>query len=172
MRVALIGLKSTSVTVSSHSSRLSPMIVTLTSWLISPAGIVTVPTSGRKSSFGVAVPEFRPKPTWTGSATVDTRLTVNTRSVVVPSSPSITEGSVEILEMGESFATLWEREHCPVELKKKILRKVVEEVLVDMDESGKDLDSEPIQKTPTHLRRTGKLILAGDRSDSQARLIP
>ena len=35
-----------------------------------------------------------------------------------------------------------------------------------------DLDSEPIQRTLTHLRKTGKLVLEGDRSDSQARLIP
>jgi hypothetical protein len=45
----------------------------------------------------------------------------------------------EILDMGENIGMLWESEHCPVELKKKIIRTVIEEVLVDMDETGKEL---------------------------------
>jgi DNA invertase Pin-like site-specific DNA recombinase len=58
----------------------------------------------------------------------------------------------QILEMGEKFATLWESEHCPVELKKKILRTVVEEVLVDMDENGKELVFTIHWKGGTHTR--------------------
>jgi DNA invertase Pin-like site-specific DNA recombinase len=58
----------------------------------------------------------------------------------------------EILEMGESFATLWESEHCSMELKKKIIRTVIEEVLVDMDETTKKLAFTIHWKGGTHTR--------------------
>jgi DNA invertase Pin-like site-specific DNA recombinase len=44
-----------------------------------------------------------------------------------------------ILAFGERFAEVWEHEHCPVELKKKIVRTVVEEVLVEEGESNQEL---------------------------------
>lgn len=44
-----------------------------------------------------------------------------------------------ILVLGERFAEVWNREGCSVELKKKIIRTVVEEILVDEGESEKDL---------------------------------
>ncbi len=39
-----------------------------------------------------------------------------------------------ILGLGERFAEVWQSEACPMELKKKIARAVIEEVLVDLDE--------------------------------------
>jgi DNA invertase Pin-like site-specific DNA recombinase len=39
-----------------------------------------------------------------------------------------------ILGLGERFGEVWRSEACPVELKKKIARTVIEEVLVDLDE--------------------------------------
>ncbi len=44
-----------------------------------------------------------------------------------------------ILALGEDFAAVWNSEHCPVTLKKKIIRTVVEEVIVDADEEEKQL---------------------------------
>ena len=44
-----------------------------------------------------------------------------------------------ILALGERFAEVWNHEDCSVELKKKIIRTVVEEVLVDEGESPQDL---------------------------------
>ena len=44
-----------------------------------------------------------------------------------------------ILQMGENFREVWESEHCSAETKKKIIRTVVEEVLVDMNDSGDKL---------------------------------
>jgi len=41
-----------------------------------------------------------------------------------------------ILHMGENFREVWESEHCTAETKKKIIRTVVEEVIVDMNDSG------------------------------------
>ena len=45
----------------------------------------------------------------------------------------------EIVELGENFQNVWQSERCPVELKKKIIRTVVEEVIVTLDEAGKML---------------------------------
>jgi hypothetical protein len=52
--------------------------------------------------------------------------------------PLSEQDAAAIAELGESFSGVWENESCPVELKKKILRTVIEEVIVDRDES-KDL---------------------------------
>ncbi len=52
--------------------------------------------------------------------------------------PLSEQDAAAIVELGENFAGVWESESCPVELKKKILRTVIEEVIVDRDES-KDL---------------------------------
>ena len=39
-----------------------------------------------------------------------------------------------LLALGEQFAKVWESEHCPVELKKRIIRTVVEEIIAEVDE--------------------------------------
>jgi DNA invertase Pin-like site-specific DNA recombinase len=44
-----------------------------------------------------------------------------------------------LLSLGENFAAVWESEHCPVALKKKIVRTVIEEVIVEEDEAAKEL---------------------------------
>jgi len=44
-----------------------------------------------------------------------------------------------IVSLGENFATVWESEDCPVALKKKIVRTLIEEVVVDEDEAAKEL---------------------------------
>jgi hypothetical protein len=45
----------------------------------------------------------------------------------------------KILKMGENFGAIWENKNCPVETKKKIIRTVVEEVIVNTDDSGEML---------------------------------
>lgn len=40
----------------------------------------------------------------------------------------------EILQMGERFESVWESQDCPIETKKKIIRTVVEEVIVNLDD--------------------------------------
>ena len=44
------------------------------------------------------------------------------------------EDRKRILGLGERFDEVWQSEACPMELKKKIVRTVIEEVLVDLDE--------------------------------------
>lgn len=44
-----------------------------------------------------------------------------------------------ILALGEQFERVWHSEGCPVELKKQILRTVVEEAVVDLDEETQTL---------------------------------
>lgn len=52
----------------------------------------------------------------------------------------LTAGQREtILALGERFAAVWHSDDCPVELKKKIVRTVVEEVIVDEDEGDQKL---------------------------------
>ena len=46
----------------------------------------------------------------------------------------------KILELGERFAEVWESDACPVTLKKKIIRTVVEEVVVNLDETEQRLE--------------------------------
>lgn len=48
--------------------------------------------------------------------------------------PLADEDRRRILGLGERFEELWQSEACPMELKKKIVRTVIEEVLVDLDE--------------------------------------
>jgi len=45
----------------------------------------------------------------------------------------------KILNMGQNFQSVWESEHCRPETKKKIIRTVIEEVIVNPLESGEDL---------------------------------
>jgi DNA invertase Pin-like site-specific DNA recombinase len=42
-----------------------------------------------------------------------------------------------IVELGTRFREVWESGHCPAELKKRIIRTVVEEVIADRTESGR-----------------------------------
>lgn len=44
-----------------------------------------------------------------------------------------------LLAMGREFASVWHSESCPPEVKKKIVRTVVEEVIVDLDEEHEKL---------------------------------
>lgn len=49
---------------------------------------------------------------------------------------SLTEQQEQrVLELGANFRQAWESELCPMELKKKILRTVIEEIVVNLDES-------------------------------------
>jgi DNA invertase Pin-like site-specific DNA recombinase len=52
-------------------------------------------------------------------------------------SPS-SEEEQRVLVLGEQIPVVWHSEHCPVELKKKIIRTVIEEIVVNLDEQ-KDL---------------------------------
>jgi DNA invertase Pin-like site-specific DNA recombinase len=53
---------------------------------------------------------------------------------------SLTQREEEaILSLGEDFAAVWDSEHCPSELRKKIIHTVVEEVIVDEDEEAIEL---------------------------------
>jgi DNA invertase Pin-like site-specific DNA recombinase len=45
----------------------------------------------------------------------------------------------KILVLGERFTQVWESEHCSVRLKKKIIRTVIEEVIVNLDETSQML---------------------------------
>ncbi len=49
-------------------------------------------------------------------------------------SPLTEKEEEEILSLGERFGEVWESEFCPAPLKKKIIRTVVEEVVVNLDE--------------------------------------
>lgn len=54
--------------------------------------------------------------------------------------PLLTENQrQEIMELGNRFGLVWQNTDCPVELKKKIIRTVIEEILVDMDDEKKML---------------------------------
>ena len=50
--------------------------------------------------------------------------------------PLTEEEQSRITDLGERFPEVWESASCPAELKKKIIRTVVEEVIVDTDETG------------------------------------
>jgi len=41
--------------------------------------------------------------------------------------------------LGASFREVWESEACPIELKKKIVQTVIEEIVVDLDEASQTL---------------------------------
>ncbi len=45
----------------------------------------------------------------------------------------------KILALGEGFLQIWKDEHCSVHLKKKIIRTVIEEVIVNLDETSQML---------------------------------
>ncbi len=65
----------------------------------------------------------------------------------------LTEGEQQkILDLGERFSKVWEGTDCPVELKKKIIRTVVEEMVVNLDETGKRLEFIIHWKAGSHTR--------------------
>ena len=64
------------------------------------------------------------------------------------------EEEEKIMELGENFQNVWQSERCPVELKKKIIRTVVEEVIVTLDEAGKMLHFVIYWKGGTHTEFT------------------
>lgn len=45
----------------------------------------------------------------------------------------------EILGLGKNFSSVWQSEHCSVEVKKKIIRTVVEEIVVSEQPAGREL---------------------------------
>ncbi len=49
------------------------------------------------------------------------------------------EDRAAILALGEQLQQVWRSESCPMELKKKILRTIVEEVIVDLDDDTQTL---------------------------------
>jgi DNA invertase Pin-like site-specific DNA recombinase len=53
--------------------------------------------------------------------------------------PLAKEEEEKILLLGERFSDVWDSENCPVELKKKIVRTVVEEVIVNEEDGGERL---------------------------------
>ncbi len=58
----------------------------------------------------------------------------------------------EILALGGRFEEVWHAADCPVELKKRIVRTIVEEVIVKADEEGKQLAFTIHWKGGTHTR--------------------
>ena len=46
---------------------------------------------------------------------------------------------VTILRLGERFSEVWDNPHCPMELRKTIIRTVVQEVIVKEDASAERL---------------------------------
>jgi DNA invertase Pin-like site-specific DNA recombinase len=50
-----------------------------------------------------------------------------------------TQEEQQIILLGENFEHVWHSERCPIELKKKIARTLVEEVIVSLDESLQEL---------------------------------
>jgi len=62
------------------------------------------------------------------------------------------EDEAQILELGENFERVWRDEGCAVELKKKIVRRAVEEVIVDLDDEETTLRFIVHWKGGTHTR--------------------
>lgn len=62
------------------------------------------------------------------------------------------EEEARIVEFGENFERVWREESCPMELKKKIVRAAVEEIIVDLDEQEKTLRFIVHWKGGTHTR--------------------
>ncbi len=54
--------------------------------------------------------------------------------------PLSEEEEARVLDLGERFSEVWWNGRCPVELRKKIIRIVVEEVIVNQDQTGKKLE--------------------------------
>ncbi len=76
------------------------------------------------------------------------------RAVLAESDPGTRpvsdEERTEILALGKRFGRVWESEQCPVELKKRIVRTVIEEVVVTLDEDTEMLSFVIHWKGGTH----------------------
>ena len=67
--------------------------------------------------------------------------------------PALSEKDRErVRELGENFTRVWESEHCPPELRKKIARSVLEEVIVNLDDDRQMLTFVLHWKGGTHTR--------------------
>ncbi len=66
--------------------------------------------------------------------------------------PPTVEEREAILALGERFERVWHSDRCPIELKKKILRTVVEEAVVDLDDETQLLSFVIHWKGGTHTR--------------------
>jgi hypothetical protein len=64
------------------------------------------------------------------------RLQLSLSEIAEEEKPVSDKERARILQMGDNFREVWESEHCSAETKKKIIRTVVEEVLVDLNDSG------------------------------------
>jgi len=54
--------------------------------------------------------------------------------------PLLTEKDrLDILELGEKFDRVWHNDDCPVELKKRMIRTVIEEIIADSDDKTREL---------------------------------
>ncbi len=62
------------------------------------------------------------------------------------------EERADILALGEQFGTVWESEECPVELKKRIVRAVIEGIIVNLDDVTETLSFVIHWKGETHTR--------------------
>jgi DNA invertase Pin-like site-specific DNA recombinase len=68
----------------------------------------------------------------------------------VPALTEVERG--EILELGERFSRIWDAPECSIELKKRIVRAVVEEVIVRLDDESQELTFTIHWKGGTHTR--------------------
>lgn len=58
----------------------------------------------------------------------------------------------DIMQLGQDFSRVWNSEHCPPELKKRIVRTVIEEIVVDLDDATQTLSFVVHWKGGTHTR--------------------
>ena len=63
------------------------------------------------------------------------RLQLSLSEIAEEEKPVSDKERVRVLQMGENFREVWESEHCCAETKKKIVRTLVEEVIVDLTDS-------------------------------------
>lgn len=80
------------------------------------------------------------------------RLKVSLVELVAEVQQPTAEQRTAIMALGEQFEQVWRSERCPVELKKKILRTVVEEVVVDLDDATQMLSFVIHWKGGSHTR--------------------
>ena len=57
-----------------------------------------------------------------------------------------------IMQLGEDFSRVWHSERCPPELKKRIVRTVIEEIIVDLDDAAQTLSFVIRWKGGTHTK--------------------
>lgn len=57
-----------------------------------------------------------------------------------------------IMQLGQDFSRVWNSEHCPPELKKRIVRTVIEEIVVNLDDATQTLSFVIHWKGGTHTK--------------------